>query len=156
VSNFAQPIRKLAESGIGNAAAPTGGMGLVLDDKGFVPAQALVEAWHEVGTTGQPAYGTNWASQADANLYDPAFYKDALGIVHFRGVEKSTAAANANALFTLPEGYRPAKTLIFVVSNSANVYFDIGVNAAGAVLPWSAGAGNGTYYSLSQISFRAA
>jgi hypothetical protein len=42
MSDFAQPAKKLGESNIGNAFAPTGGMGLLLTDDGKMPAGVVI------------------------------------------------------------------------------------------------------------------
>jgi hypothetical protein len=41
VEQFAQPLKKLAESGLGVAADPTGGLGLALTGDGKIPAGVL-------------------------------------------------------------------------------------------------------------------
>ena len=47
---FAQPLAKLGDSGIGVAAAPSGGQGLALDQKGSIPHGVLF-----IGTAGDGA-----------------------------------------------------------------------------------------------------
>jgi hypothetical protein len=77
--------------------------------------QGPVEAWHEVGTPGEPAWGR-------VTLYSPgdpfvpvAFLKDPFGFVHLQGVVRAAIdqpdGCDTYALFTLPTGYRPAGTV---------------------------------------------
>jgi hypothetical protein len=72
------------------------------------------EEWREVGATGQPAFVNSWANVATYNT--AAFYKDALGIVHLKGMITSPAGAgtgNFTTAFTLPEGFRPAAVGVY-------------------------------------------
>jgi hypothetical protein len=94
-----------------------------LDGKDFTS-----EPWHEVGTTGEPAFFehgvpgsstikfVNWGSP-----YNTAgFYKDSQGVVHLKGLVKwtnsdgssGTFACGFPRVFKLPGGYRPAATEI--------------------------------------------
>lgn len=63
------------------------------------------EGWHYVGESGEPAFGTDWS-----NVGSPwpalAFRMRQPGIVDLVGAVTAGASAT-NALFTLPEGYRP-------------------------------------------------
>lgn len=67
---------------------------------------------------------TAWATPTLASVVDygsgfggPRYFKDALGIVHMKGVLKATATITSlGTLFTLPVGFRPAETLVFQVA----------------------------------------
>jgi len=94
---------------------------------GTVGAAELVdpEAFHLVGTAGQPVFGTGgegdclWQNPAPATLPDvnPAsFFKDADGIVHLAGVPQALDGPGGDGLcddlldliiFQLPVGYQP-------------------------------------------------
>jgi hypothetical protein len=70
---------------------------------------AAPEAWHEVGTTGQPPFLNTWENVKIAlgGLPEPvAFYKDQEGVVHLRG--EAVNGAGSTVIFELPPGYRPA------------------------------------------------
>jgi hypothetical protein len=62
------------------------------------------EAWHEVGTPGEPGFQGGWKN-APGFIETVAFYKDQEGVVHLKG---TAAAGTTSILFQLPAGYRPA------------------------------------------------
>ncbi len=67
---------------------------------------AASEAFHVVGTPGQPAFQHSWRDSL-ATLDEPlGFYKDRAGIVHLRG--RINGGMPNNVIFQLPPGYRPA------------------------------------------------
>ena len=89
------------------------------------------EAWHEVGTAGNPAFQNGWSNYSPS-FYGAAFYKDRLGYVHLRGmIDDGTMSATA---FTLPPGYRPAKGLLLPTA-SAHVYGELLIYPDGRVDP---------------------
>ncbi len=64
------------------------------------------EAWHEVGTAGQPEFLNSWANSSGAIHGETvAFYKDHEGVVHLRGEAMSGTAGSP--IFHLPPGFRP-------------------------------------------------
>jgi hypothetical protein len=70
-----------------------------------------VEAWHLVGTSGEPGWGRPTLTSIDPFL--PAgFLKDPFGFVHLQGhvlaAYDEPDGCDTYALFTLPAGYRPA------------------------------------------------
>jgi len=76
-----------------------------------------VEEWHEIGTSGEPAFENSWVnfSAADATA---AFYKDPFGMVYVKGMVKTGTIGLA--VFTLPVGYRPTLSRNYAtVSNNA-------------------------------------
>lgn len=76
------------------------------------------------------------------------YYKTTTGVVRLQGVVKSGTIGQP--IFTLPTGYRPAKTLLFTVpSNGAFGVLEIQTD--GDVI---ATTGNNTYVSLEGIQFR--
>lgn len=109
---------------------------------------AMVEDWHEVGTTGEPAFQNSWVNYGGADA-TAAFYKDPFGRVHMRGLVKSgTVPAVA---FTLPVGYRPPKSEYFAtVANSAFGALDVG--SSGDIYIRT---GSNVWFSIN-CSFRAA
>ncbi len=136
-------------------------------------AKAGSEPWREVGTTGQPAFGKGLQSTPMWENFDTAhnkagFYKDSIGIVHIKGVVKwinntgnsgtvQLACDSSDAVFTLPQGYRPAtREVLLTVGNDtpirANVDRNGGVYPCNQTRDWS----GGDWLSLDGISFRAA
>jgi hypothetical protein len=82
------------------------------DSSAFATKQA--EAWHELGTEGDPALQPRYSQAGPVNiggtlksLNTPAFYKDPFGVVHLKGTVQNDQTAG-NVVFTLPAGYRPA------------------------------------------------
>ena len=75
-------------------------------------AAARVETAHVVGAVGQPAYENDWTPPLAATDESLSFYEDPWGIVHLQGSANRTSNA-AGVIFTLPDGYRPAKDLWF-------------------------------------------
>jgi hypothetical protein len=71
---------------------------------GPVPAIKAPEAWHEVGTSGEPSFENGW-NNSGGSLETVAFYKDREGVVHLKG---GATGSNNMAIFSLPAGYRPA------------------------------------------------
>jgi hypothetical protein len=130
------------------------------------------EAWHEVGTPGEPAFNTGAGNELPGGpgvfLETAGFYKDREGVVHLKGLVHGTG----DGFFQLPPGYRPASlTVIFL----AAVCRDCGTppavpNAIGAQLAVQGGgfsaardgmvAGGGDasqhVFSLDGVTFRAA
>jgi hypothetical protein len=132
---------------------------------GAVTANKLAaeEAWRDVGAAGEPAFAAGWSNYPEI-LFDTyeevSFRKDRDGVVHLRG-GGSRAANNASGttMFTLPAGYRPAKTDVFAVAST-----DGGGNLAlsGGIVEVSANGNvfvyadtDDRYVSLSGISFTA-
>lgn len=136
-----------AQAGIDNSmVSPTAAIaGSKLAD-GSVTA-AKVEA--------QQAWQTIALAGFTGNL---AYYKDSLGIVHFRGDIQTVGASNTVSgatLATVPAGYRPSQTVYFTlqrlnISTTATVY----VTGAG-VVGTDPGLIAGGTYSFGQVSFRA-
>jgi len=70
-------------------------------------ANAAPEAFHEVGTPGEPAFQNSWQNNPMTILGYPAgFYKDRVGIVHLVG--RISSGSGNSIIFQLPAGYRPA------------------------------------------------
>lgn len=109
---------------------------------------ALVEAVHEVGAAGEPAFENSWANFAGGHQV-AGFYKDAFGRVHLQGlVAGGTIPAT---IFTLPEGYRPDTIHLFIALEGTGGVGRVDVNADGTV---DAIQGNNTVYQLNGFSFR--
>jgi hypothetical protein len=113
------------------------------------------EAFHEVGSVGQPAFENGWVNYGPTLYETTAFYKDPLGVVHLKG----TVENGNTTIFTLPVGYRPAKSQFFptVASNAFGDVLVRGLTEGGAAGQVHFNAGNPSLFvSLSGISFRAA
>lgn len=107
------------------------------------------EAWHEVGTTGEPGFQNSWTNYG-SGYSTVAFYKDPLGVVRLKGLTKF---GSSNLIFTLPSGYRPSGHSIYPTSSNA-LFSNVYVNSTGDVRvepPYS-----NSWVGLDTISFRAA
>ncbi len=74
-----------------------------------VDAVTQSEAFHIVGTAGEPPFQNGWHNFG-GGFSTGGFFKDTLGIVHLKG--NLTGAGSGTTAFTLPEGYRPAEALV--------------------------------------------
>jgi hypothetical protein len=104
------------------------------DSSAFAPSSA--EAWHEIGAVGEPPFDQvdaefcQWTN-FDGTHNSAAFYRDPWGQVHLKGLVKMIAGfgeddcdmtlAVDRAIFTLPEGYRPALRTVFTVMTSGAI-----------------------------------
>ena len=92
-------------------------------------------------------YGSEWNSAG--------YYKDANGVVHLRGLVKS---GSIGAIFTLPAGYRPTATWLFICASNSSAtppgYARVDINTSGSVSlnTYSANSNNG-WVSLDGITF---
>ena len=82
-------------------------------DQGPAGPLVTVEAWHEVGATGEPVFGTSWSNQSPGSAATAAFYEDPFGIVHLKGWVTNYGAPYQPVIFTLPVNYRPTKSMCF-------------------------------------------
>ncbi len=71
------------------------------------------EAWHMVGSPGEPNFETTWNNSNPHELESAGFYKDHEGVVHLKGVV-SGGPGGGGAIFALPAGYRPASGKVLV------------------------------------------
>jgi len=116
--------------------------------------RAPVEAWHMVGTSGEPAFQNGWGNAGiGINPTNLGFAIDTGGVVHIEGQVKG-GTVGAVPVFTLPAKYRPSTTIYFpiVTTNAANVITPgyVGVLTNGDVM---VGVGDNKFVSLS-FSFR--
>jgi hypothetical protein len=86
---------------------------------------AASEAYHEVGTAGNPSFGagcTNAVVSGAPDVFEKAaFYKDLEGVVHLRGMIECDPGATSDATniaFQLPAGYRPRNGKLQVFPNA--------------------------------------
>jgi hypothetical protein len=127
------------------------------------------EAWHEVGTAGQPPFEkddvfTLWGNWGNGYA-TVGFYKDSVGQVHLKGLVNALADVELvggacddppyQYIFQLPTGYRPTATELYPDLHN-NSLGRIDVLSTGWVAicrpsSWSAT----DFFSLDGISFRA-
>jgi hypothetical protein len=107
------------------------------------------EAWHLVGTLGQPAFENGWTNYG-GGFAPAAFYLDPIGRVHLQGIVKN--GAKESTVFTLPAGYRPPEHLAFAVAagTAPGKVEDVDVYSSGAVFAFGAE----SVIGLDGISFR--
>ena len=148
---------------------PKGDQG-IQGPKGDAGTPAPSEAWHIVGTNGEPAFaqdigfpGYLFYHANDNNVNKVAFYKDSLGVVHLKGKAKcvGNVCNSASLVYQLPAGYRPFQQQIFVGlagqnQNVAGTATRINVEANGWVskAPTAMDSQNG-WVSFDGITFRA-
>lgn len=85
--------------------------------------------------------------------YEPCgFFKDSCGVVHLSGMVAGGTTTAGTGLFTLPVGYRPEKTEIYLCITSGGTG-SIRIDATGNVILRSGA--NSTWTSLSGIAFKA-
>lgn len=108
------------------------------------------EDWHVVGDVGEPAFENGWVNYG-GGWTTAAFFKDAYGIVHLKGLVKNGTADTV--IFTLPVGYRPSETMhLPTVSNETANDSTLNIVPDGTVKQRTGGQ---SYFSLDHITFRA-
>jgi hypothetical protein len=127
------------------------------------------EAYREVGAAGQPGFQTCLGGAGSWTNYDgihniAAFFKDPWGMVHLKGLVRTTSSScgDTGTVFFLPAGYRPTRrTVIRTIANDSVgtspgggarlARIDIDPNGAVSI---SSG-GSRFWTSLDDIEFRA-
>jgi len=99
----------------------------------------------------EPATLNTWVNY-DAVFQGVRYMKDALGFIHLQGLVKDGTVGAGIAIFILPPGHRPLKTLLFPVATNPNTIGRVDITGAGSV---EATAGSNTWLSLNGISFKA-
>lgn len=105
-----------------------------------------------------PPLGPGWAPVSGAALAGPGYYIDNVGRVNLSGIAIATAAATGDVLFTLPVGYRPIATRVYIIPDGINpppaiAHARVDVQPNGRVV-WQTG-GGAHVIALDGISFRA-
>src|SRR6266545_1689135 len=111
----------------GPVGPATGAAGGALAGNYPNPTLAPIEAWHEIGAAGEPAFVNSWHNFG-GGFSTAAFAKDSLGFVHLKG---TITGGTANTAFTLPAGYRPAQSLFIPMANVTFGY----IRSTGTVEP---------------------
>ena len=107
--------------------------------------------WVVVAANGnpQPSFMNGWVNY-NGGYQTAAFYKDALGIVHLKGLVTGGTFGAETAIFQLPVGYRPSLRLL-IANQSNQTIGRVDVRADGYVI---ANVGSG-WFSLDNIHFKA-
>jgi hypothetical protein len=148
-----------------------------IDSGGFVksakpaPGALVGETWHEIGTAGEPAltwcHGSGGCSQGwtyfGTPYNTPGYYKDALGVVHLKGLVKwaesfqLSGSCNGWSFFQLPVGYRPAATEIRAsLKDDALMRIDVAADGWVTFCDVNTSVDPGDWFLFDGISFRAA
>lgn len=132
--------------------ASTLGVAGLLTAAGGIAAEAV----RLVGAPSQPAFESGWGNHGDTVTlrYPAGFWKQADGTVHLRGCVTKAALPDAETIFTLPAGYRPARLLVFSASDAIASLVSLAVAASGAISK-VAGPTASAFLLLDGISFRA-
>lgn len=115
---------------------------------------AVPEQWHYVNNKTEPQFAGTWINAGVAGYPDASFRRESDGTVILRGLIKSGTAATT--AFTLPEPFRPDKTVLhpLVINNGAGAVINlITINTDGTVVPAASGT---TWTDLEGVSFKAA
>lgn len=94
------------------------------------------DAWHQVGTAGQPAFENGWGQGGDGfgNPTPTVAFRKVNGKIELKGHISVASFVNATICFTLPVGYRPtARRTFLCVAPSGVDFYTIAVFATGAV-----------------------
>jgi hypothetical protein len=90
---------------------------------------------------GQPQFQNGATASGGADLA-PGFWKDGSGVVHLQGAVSTPAGLDPVVVFTLPEGYRPAGRVRYVVPAAPSAPGTIEIDADGTVETLTAGETN--------------
>jgi S-layer family protein len=112
------------------------------------------EAFHIVGTAGEPAFQNGWHNFGMGNSTG-GFFKDALGVVHLKGTILVPGVGNGATAFTLPAGYRPAEILFMPCAGSGPIAANLILQTDGQLKPGCAGAPVNCFVGLDGLAFRA-
>jgi hypothetical protein len=87
---------------------------------GSLMPKGAVDIWHEVGSSGEPAFLNSWVNYG-SGFDTAAFWKQSDGWIHLKGLVKNGSSGGA-VVFQLPVGYRvPDHEMYFnVVSNNVS------------------------------------
>ena len=85
-----------------------------------------------IGAGGQPLFQNGATASGGADLA-PGFWKDGSGVVHLQGAVSTPAGLDPVVVFTLPEGYRPAGRVRYVVPAAPSAPGTIEIDADGTV-----------------------
>lgn len=98
-----------------------------------------------------PTLLNGWTDYSPTTYQPCGFFKDSCGMVHLSGMVAGGTITAGTGLFTLPDGYRPSKTEIFLCITASGTG-SIRIDANGNVILRSGA--NATWTSLSGIAFK--
>ncbi len=160
-------LSKVPSAATADSAPPSGPADGDLTGSYPAPQLKAPEAWHEVGTAGEPGFafysgglGTVWQNYG-AGHSTVAFFKDRQGVVHLKGLAQRIGGEGCGGViyvFFLPAGYRPAGRSVFAsMRNGALARINVDPDG-GVMLDYSVGpvcSSAGDWLSLEKITFRA-
>lgn len=104
------------------------------------------QAWQTV------SFQNGWTNYG-GSYNEGGYFKDSMGIVHLRGLVRTGSVGNAYTIFTLPDGYRPARRELLCAGTYPEAHGRVDVETNGRVIPYSV---NNGWVSLDGLTFRAA
>jgi hypothetical protein len=140
-----QQGRLTAASSGANPLPLAGGTMTGLITSPWALATTMPVTWTQV--SGGIGFQNSWVDFG-GSYTNAAYAKDALGIVHLRGMIKS--GTSATTAFTLPAGFRPVGQLGFPVDGGGAMAL-VNITSAGLVQP--NGASTGSFTTLDGITF---
>jgi hypothetical protein len=125
---------------------------------GFDGKIVPVPSWHRVGQTGEPVFENGWGNYTlPGNWQYTRFFLSPDDFVSIEGILDGGSDADGTVLFTLPAGYRPTRTVTFVVPCSPSPPVNPGridIASDGTVAIRNTDVGTGfEFVSLSGIRF---
>jgi hypothetical protein len=115
------------------------------------------DAWHVVGAAGEPKFIGSWRNYDGMFGNTPyfnsaAFFKDAAGVVHLRGMVEYGTSPD---IFKLPAGFYPPRFHRYPAVLATRIMVCVEVDPMGTVSRVALAGGHAEGTSLEGISFRA-
>ncbi len=133
---------RYAEFGVGAGAQP------------WTPVRAnpatlyAPEAWRLLGTTGNPSINAPYINNSGSPV---RFRKEPNGQVHIQGIVDRNLYSGTDVMFTLPVGYRPTRTHIFIVM--ATAHYTTNADRSNGTLEIGVGTNGNVWQNHSALTF---
>lgn len=140
IGNRAAAFTGGADVGLGSTQTRSAGFLLDIQNAGTNKARFDYQGLLTLGSQSAPLQPSSMLNTISPNVnwgsglsgLAPAYWKDATGMVHMKGIISGTGT-QSNPAFTLPAGFRPAATRSFVIGDQATNSFEyVSISSAGA------------------------